>query len=126
MKDRTDMIMHTSMKIISGTFFVAFSELTEKVSVIIELSIAKMIMAAATTIDGTIHFELTYGSRNLPSGAESSRGGNTNTPPHTSVNANSVPILVKSRMNVRSVKKIGIPTTSPVIIVANAGVLYFG
>ena len=52
--------------------------------------------------------------------------GSINTPPETSTNANNVAILVKSSTNDLSVKRMGIPTTKPVTIVANDGVLNFG
>ena len=75
-------------------------------------------------ITGNINLELTNGI--LKPSAILSRFGNNKTPPQTSINAKMVPIEVKSNTKFASVKKIGTPTTNPVTIVENPGVLYFG
>src|SRR5262245_40137567 len=48
------------------------------------------------------------------------------TPPHTSTNANKVPMLVRSVTSVRFMNNDGIATTRPVTMVENHGVLNRG
>ena len=52
-------------------------------------------------------------------------GCSINTPPDTRINANKVPMLVRSVTSVRFKNKAGMATKKPVTMVAKAGVLYF-
>jgi hypothetical protein len=75
---------------------------------------------------GTINCELIYGILNLGFSSPASLAGSKSTPPHTSTNANRVPILVRSVTSVRFRKRAGTATTKPVRIVEKDGVLYLG
>src|SRR6185437_3448429 len=75
---------------------------------------------------GTMNRALIYGILNLGAASPASLLGNKSTPPHTSTNANNVPMLVKSVTSVRFKNNAGIATKRPVTIVAKEGVLYFG
>ena len=51
--------------------------------------------------------------------------GKNKTPPLTNTNANKVPMLVRSVINLSSITKTNPPTRTPDIIVEKLGVLYF-
>ena len=114
-----------------GRFVAIFPSEKSKISVKKVGRYFRIKTVASRMIAGKINFEFTYGILNLPLVALSANssvlcGDSINTPPQTNTKANKVPILVKSSTKFSSVKKIGIPTTNPVTIVANPGVLYFG
>src|SRR5690554_2424864 len=80
---------------------------------------------AVTSIVGYIYLAFIKGTLNFVFGL-SFLLSKTKIPAHTNINANSVPMLVSANTNSRFKNNAGIPTTKPVSMVENEGVLNFG